>query len=124
MLAKHCLKIMKQRGNPVGNVKKAFLICVTNRNMPSFIPVLNCIGDLEWNWKKLQGVLKFDQSIWRKIFSIYAEKKKRSRSEKNLHGKMMKSLRNRVDVRLKNDENRFLKLISRSIFAKKYLIIF
>ena len=37
---------------------------------------------------------------------------------------MMKSLRNRVDVRLKNDENRFLKLISRSIFAKKYLIIF
>ena len=47
MLAKHCLKIMKQRGNPVGNVKKAFLICVTNRNMPSFIPVLNCIGDLE-----------------------------------------------------------------------------
>lgn len=50
--------------------------------------------------KKLQGVLKFDQSIWLKIFSIYTDKKKSSRSYKNLYREMIKNLGNRVGVRL------------------------
>ena len=87
---------------------------------------------------KIPKVLKFKQSDWMKIYINFNTKKRTKNTTKlekdffklminSVYGKTMENLRNRISVKIVNNEKHFLKhiskptFISRKIFDKNYV---
>ena len=127
MLSEYQLKIPDLYNIPIGNVKKLFPNFFDKEMYLIHYENLQLYLRLGSKLKKLHHVLEFNQSQWLKPY-IKFHLQKRIEAEKNngkngkalyklmsnaIHGKSMENLRNRINIKLGNNEKDCLKCTSK-----------
>ena len=140
MLSNYCKKIASEDGIKVGDVKKLIPNLGSKSNYVLHYGILQLCLSLGIKLTKIHRVLKFKQSDWMKKYINFNTEKRTKASNSfekyfiklminSVYGKTMKNLRERINVRLVNNEKDFLKYTSRpthithKIFGKNYAAI-
>ena len=140
MLSKYCKKIADKYEIKVGDVKKLIPNLGNKTNYVVHYRNLQLYLYLGMKLTKIHNVLKFKQSDWiKKYINFNTEKRMNAANDfekdffklmiNSVYGKTMENLRKRIDVRLVNKAEHFLKYTSKpsyithKIFGKDYAAI-
>ena len=140
ILSKYCKEIADKHEIKVGNVKKLISNLGNKTKYVLHYKNLQLYLSLGMKLTKIFRVLKFEQPDWMKKYIDFNTKKRMRATNdfekdffklmiNSVHGKTMKNLRKRINVRFVNNKKDFLKYTSRptyvthKLFNKDYAVI-
>ena len=133
MLSDYCLSIAEKYNVKVGNVAK---LIPNLRDKSCYVlhyRTLQLYVSLGMVVKKIHKVLKFKQSDWLKSFVLFNSKKSMNAANEfekaffkliinSVYGKTIENVRKRVNVKLINNEKKYLKVVSRPSFVSQKIL--
>ena len=133
MLSDYCLSIAEKYDVKVGDIAK---LIPNLRDKSCYVlhySTLQLYVLLGMVFEKIHRVLKFKQSDWLKSFVMFNTAKRMNASNEfektffkliinSVYGKTMENVRKRVNVKLINNENDYLKVVSRPSFVSQKIL--
>ena len=133
MLSDYCLSIAEKYDVKVGDIAK---LIPNLRDKSCYVlhyKTLKLYVSLGMVVKKIHKVLRFKQSDWLKSFVMFNTAKRMNATNEfekaffkliinSVYGKTMENLRKRVNVRLINNEKKYLKVVRRPSFVSQKIL--
>ena len=128
MLSEHCSEIADRYEIKVGEINKSILNLGDKKIYVIHYRNLQLYVSLGMKVKKINRIFKFEQSDWLKMFVDFNTEKRKGASNKfeegflklmvnSVFGKTMGNLRKRVNVKLVNNAEDYVKSVSRPTFV-------
>ena len=133
MLSDYCLSIAEKYDVKVGDVAKLIPNLKDKSCFVLHYRTLQLYMSLGMVVEKIHRALKFKQSDWLKSFVMFNTAKRMNAANEfekaffklvinSIYGKTMENVRKRVNVRLINNENNYLKVVSRPSFVSQKIL--
>ena len=133
MLSDYCLNIVEKYDVKVGDVAKLIPNLKDKSCYVLHYRTLQLYVSLGMVVEKIHRVLKFKQSDWLKSFVLFSSEKRMNAANEfekaffkliinSVYGKAMENIRKRVNVKLINNEKKYLKIVSRPSFVSQKIL--